>query len=115
VVEGRRAEERDAVLRFGDGRVAVVATAGGASLGSIAYADITGAGYTRAKHPKWWPTLAGPAVDVDLPGGLFTGDRHWLALQSRGAYLIVRLNDQDYRQVMALVTERTGRPVERMP
>jgi hypothetical protein len=52
---------------------------------------------------------------VDLPGGLFTGDRHWLALQSRSAYLIVRLNDQDYRQVMALVTERTGRPVERMP
>jgi serine/threonine-protein kinase len=115
VVTGTKAQEQDAALRFDRGAVTVLRAGGGPPLGSIPYTEINSAAYTRAKHPKWWPTLAGPPATVDLPGGLFAGDRHWLALQSRGAYLILRLNDRDFRQVLEAVAERTGRPVGRIP
>jgi hypothetical protein len=38
--------------------------------------------------------------------------RHWLTLQSRASYLIVRLNDDDWRQVTDAVSARTGVTVE---
>ena len=68
--------------------------------------------FVRGKNPRWYPTLAGPPSDVDMPGGLFRTARGWLTMQSRGTYLIVRLNDGDFRQVLVTVTERTGLPVE---
>ena len=42
------------------------------------------------------------------PGGLFRPARHWLTLQSRATFLILRLNDDDWRQVVETVTGRTG-------
>jgi hypothetical protein len=56
--------------------------------------------------------LAAPPANVDLPGGLFTPARHWLALQSRASFLIVRLSDANWRQVLEAVTARTGLQVQ---
>ena len=112
VVAGRRAEEQPGVLNFADGRVAIVNEQSGATLGAIPYSELTHAQYTRGKDPRWSPVLAAPPSDVDLPSGLFSPARHWLALQSRGSFLIVRLSDNNWRQVLQTVTARTGLEVQ---
>lgn len=112
MVVGNRAEEQPGVLNFGEGRVAVVSERNGTMLGSLPYSDITYALYTRAREPKWSPVLAAPAATVDLPGNLFSPARHWLALQSRAGFLIVRLSDSNWRQVLETVTARTGLEVQ---
>jgi serine/threonine-protein kinase len=112
VVVGSRAEEQPGVLNFGDGRVAVIGGQSGATLVSIPYSEVSYAYYTRAKDPKWSPVLAAPPGNVNLPGGLFSPARHWLTLQSRASFLIARLNDSSWRQILQTVTARTGLEVE---
>jgi predicted Ser/Thr protein kinase len=108
VLTGRRAEERPATLRFADGTVTLGAERGSDVIASLTYAQVTSAAYTRARHPKWFPTLAGPPVDADMPGGLFRGDRHWLALQSRDGYLIFHMNDSDRQRIVQTVESALG-------
>jgi serine/threonine-protein kinase len=115
VVTGRKAEEESAVLRFDGGAITLTAAKGGRVYGRMAYGDLTSAAFVRAKNPRWYPTLAGPPSNVDMPGGLFRSSRGWLALQSRNSYLIVRLNDDTLRRVLDTVTERTGVKVEQLP
>ena len=112
VVVGTRAEEQPGVLNFSGGRVAVVGGQSGGTLVSIPYADVTYAYYTKAKDPKWSPVLAAPPGNVNLPGNLFSPARHWLTLQSRSSFLIARLTDANWRQVLQTVTARTGLEVE---
>lgn len=112
VVSGTKVDEKDAVLRFADGRVAVTDPRGQVGFGSMAYTEITSASHTRAKNPRWYPTLAGPPSNVDMPGGLFRSDRHWLAFQSRTNYLIFRVEDADFRQVMDTANSRLHIKVE---
>jgi len=112
VVVGTKAEEQPGILNFGGGRVAVVGGESGATLVSIAYNEVSYAYYTKAKDPKWSPVLAAPPGNVNLPGGLFSPARHWLTLQSRSSFLIARLSDTSWRQILQTVTARTGLEVE---
>jgi serine/threonine-protein kinase len=115
VVTGRKAEEQSAVLRFEAGAITLAADKGSRVYGQMPYAELTSATFVRAKNPRWYPTLAGPPSNVDMPGGLFRSSRGWLALQSRNGYLIVRLNDDTARHVLDTVTARTGVKVEQLP
>lgn len=108
VVTGRRVDERDAVLAFADGEARLADSGGGTTYASLPFTQITSAAHIRARNPKWFPTLAGPAADIDMPGGLFRGDRHWLVLQSRTGYLIARIDDDDWRRVAQAVTDHLG-------
>lgn len=81
---------------------------------TMPYRQVTSAAYTRDRNPRWYPTLAGPPVDVDMPGGMFRGDRHWLALQSRDSWMIVRMNDGDWRTITEAVTTFLGLKVEEL-
>jgi hypothetical protein len=112
VVVGTKAEEQPGVLNFGTGRVAVIGGQSGATLVAIPYTDLSYAYYTKAKDPKWSPVLAAPPGNVNLPGGLFSPARHWLTLQSSSSFLIARLSDASWRQVLQTVTARTGLEVE---
>jgi eukaryotic-like serine/threonine-protein kinase len=112
VVTGKKAEEQPAVLRFEHGQITLAADKGDRVYASLGYKDVTSAAFVRAKNPRWFSTLESPPSDLDMPGGLFRSARAWLALQSRVAYLIVRLNDNDLRKVLDAVTERTGIKVE---
>ena len=112
VVVGTKAEEQPGVLNFGAGRVAVIGGQSGATLVAIPYTDLSYAYYTKAKDPKWSPVLAAPPGNVNLPGRLFSPARHWLTLQSQSSFLIARLSDSSWRQVLQTVTARTGLEVE---
>jgi serine/threonine protein kinase len=114
IVAGKKASEQSAVLHFVDGRISLLADKSGGGLGSLLYRDILSALYIKAKNPKWDPKLAAPPTDVDMPGGLFRTAHHWLALQSRSSFLIVRLTDEDWQQVLQTVTARTSIKVERL-
>lgn len=102
------------MLSFADGRVTLFDESGVAPLTSMSFQQITSAAYTRARNPRWYPTLAGPPADVDMPGGLFRGDRHWLALQSRDAWMIVRMNDGDRQPITEAVTTFLGLKVDEL-
>jgi serine/threonine protein kinase len=106
LVVGSKVEERDAILAIGGGRVAVSDERGERRFGSMNYADITAVAHTRAKNPRWYPTLAAPPANVDMPGGLFRSDRHWIAFQSRSTFLIVRVDDNDFRRVLDTANAR---------
>jgi serine/threonine protein kinase len=114
VVTGKKAEEEPAVLHFRGGQVSLVAEKGGQVFASIPYAELSSASFVRAKNPRWYPTLASPPSGVDMPGGLFRSSRPWLSLQSRSNYLIVRLNDNDFRAVLETITARTGVKVDQV-
>jgi hypothetical protein len=108
VVSGRKADERAVSLRFGDDVIAAVAERDGSTVLAIPEAELSYAAYTRGKDPTWSVILAGPPPNTDFPGGLFRSARHWLTLQSRSTFLILRLNDNDWRRVLEAVTARTG-------
>ncbi len=112
VVNGKNVDEPEAALHFGGGRVRLTDPLGQTTLATLPYADITSASYSRGKNPRWYPTLAGPSANVDMPGGLFRPDRHWLVLQSRAGYLIVRLTDEGFRPVIAMADARLQVKVE---
>jgi hypothetical protein len=114
VVNGKKAEEQDAILRFQGGVVTLASDKGGRVFAALPYREVTSAAFVRAKNPRWYPTLASPPSGVDMPGGLFRSARAWLALQSRDVYLIVRLNDEDVRRVLDAVTEHTGLKIEQL-
>ena len=112
VVTGKKGEERQIVLTFGDGQITAANPRDGVAVQVLPYRDISYAAYARAKDPKWSVVLAAPPADVDLPGGLFRSARHWLTLQSRTTFMIIRLNDSDWRQVVNTTTARSGVSVE---
>lgn len=114
VLDGRRAQERPAVLSFADGAVTLFDDSGRTALASMPYRQVTAAAYTRAREPRWYPTLAGPPIDTDMPGGFLRGDRHWLALQSRDMWMIVRMNDSDWQSITATVTRVIGIAVDQL-
>jgi hypothetical protein len=111
-VTGKKGEERQVALNFGGGQVVAANLRDGAVVQALPYRDISYAVYTRAKEPKWSVVLAAPPADVDLPGGLFRSARRWLTLQSRSTFMIIRLNDNDWRQVVEMVSARLGIGVE---
>ena len=96
-----------AILGFGNGQVSAMGPTG-VTIVELPYGEITYAVYARAKDPKWSVVLASPPPDVDLPGGLFRSARRWLTLQSRSNFIIVRLNDNDWRQVIDMLATRAG-------
>ena len=114
VVVGTKAEEQPGVLNFGGGRRrrrrrperrdARVDSVHG----SVTYALV----HQGAEIRSGAPCSRRLPANVDLPGGLFSPARHWLTLQSRSSFLIARLNDSSWRQVLQTVTARTGLEVE---
>ncbi len=111
VITARRSEELDATLVFGGGQLVVASRKDGTALATLRYDTLSRATYVRGRNPRWDAGLPGPAADVDFPGGLFRGARHWIALQSASAFVILRLSDVTWRQVVEAVTARTGLPV----
>jgi len=106
-LNGRQGTERDALLYFGGGLISITSRTGEA-IASIQYKDLALATYVRAKDPKWDEALAGPPSNLDVPGGIFRSNRHWLVLQTRTAYAILRLEDDNWQGVIDTLAARTG-------
>ena len=115
-ITGKRAVDRDVVLNFIGGQLAIAPKTGGAALASLPYKRITHATYVRARDPKWDPKLASPPEGFDAGsfiGSIIRSARHWLVLQGSDHFEILRLEDSNFRQILATFETRTGIKIDR--
>jgi len=111
-VNGSRSTASDAVLHFSDAEISVQSSDAKTDVTALRYPQIAKATYVRARDPQWDPLLSAPAGKIDVPG-ILGRSRHWLVLQSKDAYVILRLDGEDRLDVLKAFEERTGLVVER--
>jgi hypothetical protein len=112
-VNGRRASDRDVVLNFAAGSIAIMPREGGEALRSVPYRQIVRMTYVKANKPRWDDTLPAPPADLDVGGGILNRSRHWLIVQTKEAYVILRLEDGNAVRILDTLESRTGLKVER--
>ena len=113
IVDGRKTQDQDVLLGFGAGQIALTNPRGGAALTALQYRNLSHATYVRARDPKWSETGgATPPKDLDV-GSFIRTSKHWLVLQTRDSYLILRLEDRNVQAVLQAVEARTGLAIDR--
>ena len=113
-VKGDDSQDQDALVNFGGGQITVVPKDGGAAFASVPYATIAHATYSHSKDPKWDGSLPAPPDNLNIHGFL-RGTRHWLMLQSKTAFVLLRLDDNNFRAVLDTIENRCRLKVDRMP
>jgi hypothetical protein len=114
IVEGRKGRDEEVLLQLAQGRLSVVGRRSGTEILQMAYADVLGATYARARDPKWNPGFFAPPRDLDV-GGMLRTQKHWLTLQGADSYVILRLEDSNVIRVIELVETRMALTVLRPP
>ena len=113
VVDGKRASERDVLLLFAGGHVSALPADRGEPIITLPYQGIVRATYTFAADPAWDSQFAGPADRINVPG--FLGrSRHWLVLQTKTEFAILRLEDPQRRDVIQAFESRAGVMIARV-
>ena len=113
VVEGRRATDPEALVNFSNGQIAILSQRGSSAIATIPYSSVVAATYVRARNPQWNKSLAGPPDNLDVPGGIFSGAKHWLTLQLASGYWILRLDDSNWQRIIEAIETRTSVKVDR--
>ena len=82
---------------------------------TTAYKSIAAATYTHAKGPRWQDGDALVQIPKSFSGSGFflKSSKHWLTLQSKTEFVILRLEDKNVRPVIASIESRTGVKVQR--
>ena len=114
-VNGRDASDDDVKLLIGGGQISAVSKRTSATLATLRYADVERITYARARVPKWDAALAGPAGELNMPGGFLgiRSSRHWITLQSASSYMILSLDDEVWANVARALETRTGKAIGR--
>jgi hypothetical protein len=106
-VTGKKAKDDDVLVSFVAGQMTVLAKKDSASILAWSYKDVSRATYVKARDPRWDPSLASPPDGLDV-GGAFRTSKHWLVLQNKDGYLILRLADSNYARMIEVVEARAG-------
>jgi hypothetical protein len=78
----------------------------------LPYDRIGKATYVRAKDPLWDQKLAAPGEKINAPG--FMGrSRRWLVVQTSNTYAILRLDGEDWLEVLRTFETRSGISIDR--
>ena len=112
---GQKQRERDAQILLADGKVTITAD-NNDILHSVPYSGVMSVSYSRGRDPLW-NSPQGPAAVAKMSSGAFgfiRGERHWIALRTRDHFLVLRLQDEQVKQVLGALAERTGRAPERV-
>jgi hypothetical protein len=112
---GQRQREREAQILLADGKVTVTAD-NKDILHSVPYSGVVSVSYSRGRDPLW-NSPQGPAAVAKMSGGTFgfiRGERHWIALRTKDTFVVLRLQDDQVKQVLGALAERTGRAPERV-
>jgi hypothetical protein len=112
VVSGKRANDRDVLINFANGHIAVLPKDGGEAMGTLPYGSIAKATYVKARDPKWDTALPSPPEGLDV-GSFLRQSRHWLVIQTGSGFTILRLEDSNASRVVDTFASRTGKPVDR--
>jgi len=112
VVDGKRTNDRDVVLNFVNGQVHVMPKNGGQPIAAVPYRRILRATYSLGRDPKWDESLPGPPAGIDV-GSFMRQTKHWLVVQGADSYAMLRLEDNNYKQILETFELRTGLKVSR--
>jgi serine/threonine-protein kinase len=112
VVNGKRTNDRDVALNFLNGQVIVSPKQGGQPVATVPYRKILKATYSLGRDPKWDEALPGPPPGLDV-GTFMRQTRHWLVVQGAESYAVLRLEDNNFRQILETFEQRTGQKVDR--
>jgi hypothetical protein len=110
VPQGTKSEELNALLSFEHGSVIVRSRDTGSVLKTMPYREVGAATYARAKRPRWKEGNGVAPIPDSLggSGSILGTTKHWLTLQSKTDFLILRLEDQNIRAVLSTIETRTG-------
>ncbi len=103
VADGAKARELDALLILEPDRLVVRNRDNGAVLQTASYQSIAVATYARARQPRWQEDSSVAPIPKSFSGSGFflKSSRHWLTLQSRSEFVILRLEDKNVGAVLA--------------
>ena len=104
-------DDREASLRLGADALQVVD--GKRTLDSAAYRDVIGLFHSHSREPKW-ATPDGTSVPVAKAGGKFSflkGAPDWITVQTRTAFIPLRVQGDDRERVIAALEARIGMKV----
>ena len=112
VVNGARTTASDVMVHFTEKDVTLQSSSGHPATEAMSYRHIAKATYTQGRDPKWDPEFSAPTGKIEVSG--FIGrSRHWLVLQARDRYVILRLDGDDRQEVMRAFEERAGISIDR--
>jgi hypothetical protein len=114
VADGTKSRELDALLILEPERLVVRNRDNGSILQATPYQSIAAATYTRSKQPRWQEAESVAPIPKNFSGSGFflKSSRHWLTLQSKTEFVILRLEDKNFRMVLASLEARTGLRVQ---
>jgi hypothetical protein len=114
VADGTKSRELDALLILEPERLVVRNRDNGSILQAPPYQSIAAATYTRSKQPRWQEDGSVAPIPKSFSGSGFflKSSRHWLTLQSKTEFVILRLEDKNFRMVLESVEARAGLKVQ---
>ena len=113
VVTGKRGQDRDVMLNFAGGQIMVMLKTGGEAIVAVPYKKILKATYSVSRDPKWDASLPGPPEGLDV-GSFIRQTRHWLVIQGSERFAVLRLEENNARQIIDAFESRTGLKVDRV-
>jgi hypothetical protein len=66
----------------------------------------------HARDPKWSDAYFAPPKDLDV-GGMLRSSKHFLVLQTKDSFMILRLEDSNVLRVLQTIESHTGLTVDR--
>ena len=108
--DATKGREQDVLLGLEPGRLVVRSRDSGAVLKTLPYKSIVAATYARDKRPRPSDDTSLASVPDNFGGsGFFLGSaKHWLTLQTKSEFLILRLEDKNMRPITTAIESRTG-------
>jgi hypothetical protein len=115
VADGTKARELDALLILEPERLIIRNRDNGSVLQTAPYQSIAVATYARARQPRWQEDSDVAPIPKTFSGSGFflKSSRHWLTLQSKSEFVILRLEEKNVKAVLASIKARTGSKVQR--
>jgi serine/threonine-protein kinase len=95
---GSSEKSTDVVLLFSDDRISVTPADGGAALRTLSYAEITAASYSKAQKKRL---------------GFIKSAQHLLEIETGGEPLLLRLDKDNFGQILSALEARSGKVVNR--
>ncbi len=109
--QGDKLKELDCDLIFTDDAFRVTDNKQRADYVRIPYSDVEEIVYEKSSHPRWKT-----AVFLTIFALLSKGKKHWLTVTYKDAdeakFTILKLDKNDYRQIIALSETKTGKKVQ---
>jgi len=109
-IEGEQTREVDGLLTFDADGLRVLVERNQAVFKMMPYRAITSGVYSRSKQPRWkaGPGSAGIVRVFAAPLAFVKSTRHWLTIQSRDDFVVLRLDKDNYQLVIPAFETRTG-------